>query len=55
MHACTQQACINVIHVSNVITAMLFCCSFLDVSDIMSVKMLKALLRMPSGLFVSLE
>lgn len=55
MHACTQQACINVIHVSNVITAMLFFCSFLDVSDIMSVKMLKALLRMPSGLFISLE
>ena len=57
MHARTQQACINVIHVSNIITAMLFCCSFLDVSNIidMSVKMLKALLHMPSGLFISLE
>ena len=57
MHACTQQACINVIHVSNIIRAMLFCWSFLDVSDIfdMSVKMLEALLRMPSGLFISLE
>lgn len=47
-----MQACINVIHVSNIITGMLFC-SFLDVYDIinMSVKMLKAFFRMLSGLF----